>query len=65
KTNTVILNWTAPIYDEFQVQWTTNLASPITWGTFSNTIISTSGQFTFSDTNAPVGMKFYRLLDLP
>ena len=65
KTNTVILNWTAPIYDEFQVQWTTNLASPITWGTFSNTIISTSGQFTYSDTNAPVGMKFYRLLDLP
>jgi hypothetical protein len=63
-TNAVTLNWTSPIYDQFQVQCATNLA-PAVWNTFSNVFISTSGAFTFTDTNSPVMAKFYRLVELP
>jgi len=61
----VTLQWPAPTNDQFQVQWTTNLAPVINWFTFPDILISTNGTFAFTDTNAPLVMKFYRLLLLP
>jgi subtilisin-like proprotein convertase family protein len=66
----VILQWAAPTNDQFQVRWTTNLTPVITWTLYPNNIspdifTSTNGLFTFTDTNAPVLMKFYELILLP
>jgi subtilisin-like proprotein convertase family protein len=63
-TNTT-LSWLAPTSDQFQMQWATNLAPVINWNTFPGVITSASGIFSFTDTNAPLVMKFYRLLLLP
>jgi hypothetical protein len=61
----VTLQWTAPTNDLFLVEWTTNL-SPAVWTPFPPPpITSTTGIFTFIDTNAPTAMKFYRLDWLP
>ncbi len=62
-TNTV-LSWLAPTNDQFQVQWATNLA-PVNWFTFPAILTSANGIYTFTDTNALLVMKFYRLLLLP
>jgi hypothetical protein len=59
------LQWMATTNDQFQVRWTTNLVPTITWTTFSNIITSTNGTFLFTDTNAPLVMKFYQLMLLP
>jgi hypothetical protein len=57
--------WTAPTNEQFQVQWTTNLAKP-NWTKLTNIITSTTGTFTFVDTNTPLTlMKFYQLILLP
>ncbi len=61
----VVLHWSAPTNDQFKVQWTTNLAPVIIWTPFPNIITSASGVFTFTDTNAPLIMKFYELILLP
>lgn len=61
----VTFNWTAPTNDLFQVEWTTNLNYTVIWHTFPQTITSASGSFTFTDTNTPATMKFYRLTWLP
>ena len=61
----VVLQWVAPTNDQFQVQSATNLAPPIIWTLFPNVITSTSGTFMFTDTNAPLLMKFYQLILLP
>jgi subtilisin-like proprotein convertase family protein len=61
----VALQWFAPTNDQFQVQWTTNLAAPVVWTPFPGTITSTSGVFGFVDTNLPMVMKFYELILLP
>ncbi len=71
--NGFLLTWFAPSNDLFQVQWTTNLASP-NWGTFTN-IISyntnvpvgpTNAQFNFFDDGSQTSgfgpMRFYRLI---
>jgi hypothetical protein len=58
------LSWSAPTNDQFRVQWTTNLAV-LPWNTFPGFITSSTGLFSFTDTNAPLFMKFYRLLLLP
>jgi hypothetical protein len=63
-TNT-ILTWSAPTNDQFQVQWTTNLVPPTVWTLFPGTVTSATGLFSFTDTNAPVVMKFYELILLP
>jgi len=47
------------------VQWTTNLVPTIIWTPFTNIITSATGAFSFTDTNAPLMMKFYELLLLP
>jgi hypothetical protein len=59
-----LLTWSAPTNDQFRVQWTTNLAPP-NWTLFPGTNTSTTGTFTFLDTNAPMLMKFYELILLP
>jgi len=61
----VVLQWTAPTNDQFQVQWATNLAPVINWFTFPAILTSANGVYTYTDTNAPLVMKFYRLLLLP
>jgi hypothetical protein len=58
------LSWNAPTNHQFQVEWTTNLASPV-WNYIPPGppwINSTNVTFTFVDTNAPAQMKFYRLI---
>jgi hypothetical protein len=59
-----LLTWFAPTNDQFQVQWSTNLAPPV-WAAFPVTNTSTTGTFTFMDTNAFLLMKFYQLFLLP
>ncbi len=60
------LTWSAPTNSQFDVRWATNLMPPITWTIFpGGPITSTTGTFTFTDTNAPLLMKFYQLLLLP
>ena len=59
------MQWSAPTNDQFQVQWTTNLMPVINWFTFPAIFTSTNGMFIFTDTNAPLAVKFYRLLLLP
>ena len=63
-TNGFALNWTAPAYEVFQVQWATNLAPPV-WTLFPQFLTATNGAFSFTDTNAPLWMKFYQLILLP
>ncbi len=63
--NGMNLSWAAPIYDQFQIQWTTNLTPVVNWTTLPNIITSTSGAFSFTDTNVVSSMKFYRLILLP
>jgi hypothetical protein len=60
----VVLHWSAPTSDQFQVRWTTNLAPP-SWSVFPGTSTSTNSLFSFMDTNAPLLMKFYQLILLP
>ncbi len=61
------LSWLAPTNDQFEVQWSTNL---VTWTLYPNNslplkITSTTGTFSFTDTNAPLLMKFYQLILMP
>ena len=64
-TNGLKLTWFAPTNEQFRVQSATNLLSPVVWVPFPGIITSTNGTFTFTDTNAPLFMKFYELLLLP
>ena len=58
-----VLTWTAPTNDQFNVRWSTNLVPP--WTPFPDLITSTNGIFSFTDTNAPLLLKFYELILLP
>jgi hypothetical protein len=61
------LQWSAPTNYQFQVAWTTNLASPV-WNYIPPGppyITSLSTNFTFVDTNALTTGKFYRLVEYP
>jgi hypothetical protein len=60
----IVLTWTAPTNNQFNVLWTTNIADP-SWVAFPEVITSTNGTFNFIDTNAPMLLKFYELLLLP
>ncbi len=61
----VSLAWRAPTNDQFEVQWTTNLAPPIVWNLLPGITTSSTGIFSYVDTNTPVTMKFYELILLP
>jgi hypothetical protein len=41
------------------------LASLVNWPAFPGIITSTNGTFSFTDTNVPLVLRFYRLLLLP
>ena len=64
--NTVQLQWVAPTYEIFQVQWSSNL---FFWNAFTNVISSLNGTFNFTDDGSQTGglgpYRFYRLLLLP
>jgi hypothetical protein len=66
-----LLTWLAPTNDIFEVQVATNLASPTIWltiatnVTYTGPVTPTNGWFSYSDTNAPLVLKFYHLLWLP
>jgi hypothetical protein len=49
---------------QYHVQRTTSLAPPITWTTLTTTPLSPAddGSLTFTDTNAPPGTAYYRLV---
>jgi hypothetical protein len=64
-SSNVTLSWLAPSNDQFEVQWTTNLASPITWYLLPGTVTSSSDVFSFTDANALITSKFYDLILLP
>ncbi|HEY3760952.1 MAG TPA: S8 family serine peptidase [Verrucomicrobiae bacterium] len=64
-SSNVTLSWLAPSNDQFEVQYTTNLASPITWDLLSGIITTNSNVFSYTDTNALLTMKFYELILLP
>jgi hypothetical protein len=65
-----LLTWLAPTNDIFQVQFTDSLL-PVNWQNLGNVVTytgpptPTNGWFSFSDTNAPLVMKFYQLVWLP
>jgi subtilisin-like proprotein convertase family protein len=61
----VVLQWSAPTNDLFEVDWATNLTPVVNWFPFTPPITSTDGTFTFTDTNLPLLIKFYRLRLLP
>jgi len=63
--NSITLQWTAPTYESFQVQWTPALPAT-SWTTVPGLITSATGVFQFVDNGsltAPLGTKrFYRLI---
>ena len=63
-TNGLTLSWSALTNEQFTVQYATNLDASV-WADLAGPITSTNGLFTFTDTNAALFLKFYRLLLLP
>jgi subtilisin-like proprotein convertase family protein len=63
------LRWNGPPSQQYQVQWTTNVVTPVTWSTVAAPISSGTGQFVFIDDGsqtAPLGLtRFYRLRLFP
>ena len=64
-TNSIVLTWSAPTYESFQVQWAPALPAA-SWTTVPGLITSATGVFQFVDNGsltAPLGSKrFYRLI---
>jgi hypothetical protein len=67
-TNGVSLRWAGPTNGQFIVQWTPSLTSPL-WSAFTNTVTSTTGDFSFlddgSETGDLAGPRYYRLQQAP
>jgi subtilisin family serine protease/subtilisin-like proprotein convertase family protein len=67
-TNGVRLQWLAPTNSQFQAQWTPSLTPP-TWASFTNTLTSTDGAFSFFDDGSQsgglTGPRYYRLKQFP
>lgn len=65
--NGVLIEWSGPTTAQYQVQWKSALAQ--NWNSFSNTITSPTGQFSFLDDGSQTGglgaTRFYRLVQLP
>lgn len=63
----VVLNWTGPTTARYQVQWSSTL--PPVWNTFTGTVTSTTGNFTYTDDGSQsgglTGPRYYRLILLP
>jgi hypothetical protein len=57
--------WTAPASDQFELRWTTNLATT-NWQFLPGPITSATTNYSYVDTNTPLSaMKFYQLILLP
>ena len=67
-TNGVLLTWSAPGSNQFQVQWTASL-SPPAWNTFTNLLSPTNGTASFLDDGSQsgglAGPRYYRLQQMP
>jgi hypothetical protein len=67
-TNCVLLEWSTPASNHFQVQWTPSLAPPV-WNTFTNILTPTNGSASFLDDGSQSagldGPRYYRLEQLP
>ena len=65
--NGVLLQWRGPTNSQFQVQWTLSL-TPQAWTSFTNTLTSTEGAFSFLDDGTQsgdlAGPRYYRLKQL-
>jgi hypothetical protein len=68
-TNGISIGWTSDLGRQFRAQWTTNLAPPIVWTSFTNIISSATTNYVFLDDGTQTGglgpMRFYRLLNYP
>jgi hypothetical protein len=67
-TNGVLLGWSTPASNQFQVQWTESLEPP-NWNTFTNILIPSNGAAAFlddgSESGGLSGPRYYRLEQLP
>jgi subtilisin-like proprotein convertase family protein len=67
-TNDVVLQWAGAPRSRFEVQWTSSLTSGL-WNSFSNSVTSPDGLFSFRDDGSRSGGlatgRFYRLRQLP
>lgn len=63
------LEWNGAVTDQYEVQWTPSLLPPQMWNTFTNTITSTNGVFSFLDDGSQTGgldfLRFYRVQPAP
>jgi hypothetical protein len=64
----IVIQWTASATNQFRVQWANSIA-PAAWNTFSTTVTSANGNFSFTDDGSQTGglgpQRFYRLQQLP
>ena len=69
-TNGFLLQWQGPANFQYEIQWKTNLATPILWNTvldpvIHETLTATNGHFSFFDDGTLTGgfgsVKFYRI----
>jgi hypothetical protein len=67
-TNGVLLEWSTPAGNQFQVQWTASLVAPV-WNTFTDLLTPTNGIASFLDDGSQSGgldgPRYYRLKQLP
>ncbi|MGA9777951.1 MAG: S8 family serine peptidase [Verrucomicrobiia bacterium] len=70
-TNGFLLQWSGPTNDQYTIQWTTNLSTPILWNTVLNPVINlvvtpTNGDYSWFDDGSLAGgwppEKFYRVV---
>jgi subtilisin-like proprotein convertase family protein len=68
ETNGIVIRWSGPNTNVYQVQWTASL-SAASWQSFSNNVTSATGAFSFTDDGTQSGglgpTRFYRLVRLP
>ena len=59
-----LLQWTGPVWAQYEVQWTGSLSSP--WNTFPGIVTSTTGQFFYLDDGSQTGglgpSRYYRVI---
>jgi hypothetical protein len=66
-TNGLLVKWQSSAAARFQVQWSSTL--PPSWSSFTNTMTSANGAFSFLDNGAQAGglglRRFYRVVEVP
>jgi hypothetical protein len=68
-SNRITLKWIAPSFNQFAIQWASNLNQPPPWPEFTNRVRSDTTNFLFLDDGTQTGglapLRFYRLRALP